>query len=154
MFQSDYFQYFLQENKNSLIFNPYQILHDNAQTKPVCLCPEERKKPIKRCINNSFEALLEKDIANYVEGFLFWLFPIPHAWNETYEGAWIDFTIPDNQSSIYYGMVIPKEIVIIAATLEEWSLCTGVIQTLAMTRDIQAKKQVFSLFQQYGYINK
>jgi len=152
-FFKNYIQLFLQENHRHSRFNPYQVLLDNGQVKPVSLCPDFKKKPIKRCINNSIEALLDGEVSGYVEGFMLWIMPIPHAWNQNYDGSWIDYTVPDNKENpTYYGMVIPKEILFSVVNLPEWPMCTGVIQTLAMTKNKEVKEEAFQVFQKYRYI--
>jgi len=152
-FFKNYIQLFIQGNHKHLLFNPYQVLLDNGQIQSVSLCPNSKKKPIKRCINNSIEALLEGEVSGYVEGFMFLMMPIPHAWNQNHDGTWVDYTVPDNrENSTYYGMVIPKEILFSVVTLPEWSMCTGVIQTLAMTKNKEVKKEAFQIFQKYCYI--
>lgn len=98
----------------------------------------EFTKPIKRCVNNSIEALVENKItgnkSEYFEGFVVVHFPIIHAWNRIND-KWFDYTIRNANEYAYFGVNIPASLIVLASIDRAWAMSTGVLQTVAFTRD-------------------
>jgi hypothetical protein len=110
-----------------------------SSRQPGEVAPGDPLMPMKRCINNSIKALAVHNMqysekSGYMEGFVFVYIPILHAWN-TVGGAWIDHTLWDAREREYFGAPIPIPLLLVAAKDDAWTSCTGVLQTIMLSRD-------------------
>jgi len=123
---------------NDKPFNPY--LYFMKYAKKVSPLDGQPKLQAKACIDNSVKMMIRRPDLEYVEGFiLLHGVPIQHSWNYSQEEKkCIDFTI-NPEGSEYYGLLIPRGLVIDAAQNEGWTLSKGVLETARFFNDQELK---------------
>lgn len=112
----------------------------NEHRKEVSLEHWEPKREPRRCINNSFDLVLDlrhkgKD-AHYFEGYLLMHEALctPHAVVEL-DGRFYDPTLPSLGGMKFFGVRVPTDLFIECAMHECWECCCGCFETMAYFND-------------------
>jgi hypothetical protein len=79
------------------------------------LPPEYERLAPKNCFENTWETVRDDDDLRYVEGYALsehGILPVPHAWAVDPDGCVIDTTWERPERAAFYGLVIPKNVVV------------------------------------------